>query len=56
MAMLDSAVANGALSARGVDKVLKIAWTVADLMGADRPNGDHLSVALALRQGEEIVR
>ena len=56
MAMIDSAVATGALSARGVDKVLKIAWTVADLMGADRPSGDHLSVALALRQGEEIVR
>jgi len=56
MSMLDSAVANGALSARGVDKVLKIAWTVADLMGAKRPDGDHLAVALALRQGEEIVR
>ena len=56
MTLLDSAVANAALSARGVDKVLKIAWTVADLMGADRPDGDHLSVALALRQGEEIVR
>ena len=56
MSLLDSAVANGALSARGVDKVLKIAWTVADLMGASRPDGDHLSVALALRQGEEIVK
>jgi len=56
MTIVDSAVADGALSSRGVDKVLKIAWTVADLMGADRPDGDHLSMALALRQGEEIVR
>jgi len=55
MSILDAEVANGNLSARGVDKVLKVAWTVADLMGADRPDGDHLSVALGLRQGEEIT-
>jgi len=55
MTILDSAVSNGSLSARGVDKVLKIAWTVADLVGVARPTGDHVSVALALRQGEEIM-
>jgi magnesium chelatase family protein len=51
--LLDAAVASGRLTARGVDKVLKVAWTVADLLGADRPDGDHLAVALALRQGED---
>ncbi|MCL2736130.1 MAG: YifB family Mg chelatase-like AAA ATPase [Propionibacteriaceae bacterium] len=54
MRVLDAAVANGTLTARGVDKVLKVAWTVADLQGQDRPTADHVSVALALRQGEEI--
>jgi magnesium chelatase family protein len=53
MGMVDSAVINGSLSARGVDKVLKVAWTVADLLEADRPSGDHLALALALRQGQE---
>lgn len=52
---LDAAVSSGSLSARGLDKVIKIAWTLADLGGADCPDGDHLNLALALRQGEEIV-
>lgn len=56
MEMIDAEVSNGSLSARGVDKVLKIAWTVADLMGADRPTQDHLIAALTLRQGEETSR
>ena len=54
--ILDAAVANGSLSARGMDKVIRIAWTVADLAGVDRPNDDHLTVALALRQGESFTR
>jgi len=52
ISVLDSVVQQGTLSARGVDKVVRIAWTVADLQGTDRPNGDHLTVALALRQGD----
>jgi magnesium chelatase family protein len=53
MSVLDRAVASGSLSARGTDKVIKIAWTLADLAGATVPDGDHLAMALALRQGEE---
>lgn len=52
--MLEEAVARGRLSARGVDKVLRLAWTVADLAGAGRPGKEHLHTALAMRRGEEL--
>ena len=41
----------GLLSARGVDKVLRLAWTVADLAGEDRISAASLRVAMQLRQG-----
>jgi magnesium chelatase family protein len=50
--LLDDAVAQGRLSARGVDKVLRLAWTHADLGARDRPSRDDLGVALAMRRGE----
>lgn len=53
---LTHALATGQLSARGVDKVLRLAWTIADLAGADRPSLDHLHTALAMRRGEDLVR
>lgn len=52
--LLDDAVARGRLSARGVDKVLRLSWTVADLARADRPDRDHLHTALAMRHGLEL--
>ncbi|HRA75351.1 MAG TPA: YifB family Mg chelatase-like AAA ATPase [Propionicimonas sp.] len=51
--LLDEAVSRGRLSARGVDKVLRLAWTIADLAGRDRPGREQLHVALAMRRGEE---
>ncbi len=51
---LERAVSRGSLSARGVDKVIRIAWTLADLAGLDRPGGDQVAAALVLRQGEGI--
>ncbi|MFE6778024.1 YifB family Mg chelatase-like AAA ATPase [Streptomyces sp. NPDC057702] len=41
----------GALTARGLDRVLRVAWTVADLAGHDRPTGDDVGQALQLRTG-----
>ncbi|HEY9439277.1 MAG TPA: YifB family Mg chelatase-like AAA ATPase [Streptomyces sp.] len=41
----------GLLSARGLDRVLRVAWTVADLRGADRPDASDIAVALELRTG-----
>ena len=53
--MLDEAVRLGRLSARGVDKVLRLAWTIADLAQADHPSQEHLHTALALRRGEDAL-
>ena len=52
--MIDQAVAHGSLTSRGVDRVLRVAWTVCDLAGADRPTSDHLRLALAMRRGETV--
>ncbi len=41
----------GLLSARGFDRVLRIAWTVCDLDGRDRPDKDDIDEALYLRGG-----
>ncbi|WP_341729058.1 YifB family Mg chelatase-like AAA ATPase [Brooklawnia sp.] len=50
MSLLDDAVRCGRLSARGIDKVLRIGWTLADLDGTDRITRTHLASALGLRQ------
>ncbi|MEU1370362.1 YifB family Mg chelatase-like AAA ATPase [Streptomyces sp. NPDC005803] len=41
----------GLLTARGLDRVLRVAWTVADLRGADRPDASDIGAALELRTG-----
>ncbi|MGR8007993.1 YifB family Mg chelatase-like AAA ATPase [Streptomyces hypolithicus] len=41
----------GLLTARGLDRVLRVAWTVADLAGCDRPDERHVDLALELRTG-----
>ncbi|MEV5278826.1 YifB family Mg chelatase-like AAA ATPase [Streptomyces sp. NPDC051994] len=41
----------GLLTARGLDRVLRVAWTVADLAGDDRPDAGHVALALELRTG-----
>ncbi|MFI6403524.1 YifB family Mg chelatase-like AAA ATPase [Streptomyces sp. NPDC050548] len=41
----------GALTARGIDRVLRVAWTVADLKGHDRPDDTDVLLALQLRTG-----
>jgi magnesium chelatase family protein len=42
----------GALSARGFDRILRLAWSIADLDGRDRPTGDDVHEAAQLRMGE----
>ncbi|WP_127360076.1 YifB family Mg chelatase-like AAA ATPase [Actinacidiphila soli] len=41
----------GLLTARGLDRVLRVAWTVADLAAHDRPDGVDMARALELRTG-----
>ncbi len=49
---VDAALDRHLISPRGVDKVLRVAWTVADLAGVDRPRAEDVGVALAMRRGE----
>ncbi|MFD7918600.1 YifB family Mg chelatase-like AAA ATPase [Streptomyces sp. NPDC059740] len=41
----------GLITARGLDRVLRVAWTVADLAGHDRPTAADIAFALELRTG-----
>jgi magnesium chelatase family protein len=45
----------GGLTGRGGTRVHRIAWTVADLRGRERPGIDELDVALRLRTGEPLL-
>jgi magnesium chelatase family protein len=48
-AVLDQALRTGRLSARGVDRVLRVAWTLADLREHDVPTRDDVADAQHLR-------
>lgn len=50
-AALDRALERGGITMRGYDRVLRTAWTIADLDGAATPGPDHLGRALFLRRG-----
>ena len=41
----------GSLTARGFDRVLRLAWTIADLAGETVPDAGHVSEALFYRTG-----
>ena len=46
---LERALDNGSLSLRGRDRVLRLAWTLADLRGGAAPGADDVGEALLLR-------
>ena len=48
-ALLDRVLNTGAVTARGADRCLRVAWTLADLAEADRPESDHVAAALEFR-------
>lgn len=50
-APLDRALERGALTMRGYDRVLRIAWSLVDIDGDDRPRATHIGRALHLRKG-----
>jgi magnesium chelatase family protein len=52
MAPLKAALERGLLSIRGVDRSLRVAWTLADLAGRTTPDLNDVSVALSFRQTE----
>ncbi|MCD2464126.1 YifB family Mg chelatase-like AAA ATPase [Streptomyces sp. MBT42] len=51
LATAERDIERGLLTARGLDRVLRVAWTVADLAGHDRPDSEDIALALELRTG-----
>jgi magnesium chelatase family protein len=51
-AELRAALDRGLLSIRGYHAALRLAWTIADLHGRDRPGHDQIGKAIRLRTGQ----
>ena len=41
----------GQVSARGADKIIRVAWSLADLASADRPGPEQVNLAIGLWLG-----
>ena len=52
---LERALLAGSLSARGADRVMRVAWTLADLGGRQRPGADDVHAALSLRLSSAVA-
>ncbi|CFE50996.1 magnesium chelatase [Mycobacterium tuberculosis] len=50
MLPLRTALDRGLLSIRGVDRTLRVAWSLADLAGRTSPGIDEVAAALSFRQ------
>ena len=48
---IDRALEHGSITMRGYDRVLRVAWTLADMDGVERPEKSHIGRALFLRKG-----
>ncbi len=55
-ATLDRALETGSLSLRGYDRSLRVAWTIADLARAARPEREQVDLALSLRHRPGVGR
>jgi magnesium chelatase family protein len=51
LASLDRAMELGQVSARGTDKIVRVAWSLADLAGQDQPGADQVNLAIGLWLG-----
>lgn len=51
---LDDALDHGTLTLRGLDRCLRVAWTLADLEGVDAPRYPHVRRALLMREPEGV--
>ncbi|MDT5368317.1 MAG: magnesium chelatase family protein [Mycobacterium sp.] len=50
MEPLRQALDKGLLSIRGLDRAMRVAWTVADLAGRDRPSVEDVTTAMGFRR------
>lgn len=53
--ILDRSLERGVLTARGYDRVLRLAWTLADLGHRERPDMNDIGQALGLRQAAAVA-
>jgi magnesium chelatase family protein len=51
LAVLDRAMELGQVSARGADKIIRVAWTLADVAGKPEPTAEEVHEALGLWMG-----
>ena len=49
---LDRLVGSGRISMRGADRICRVAWTVADLKGRDKPTNEDFGLAYSLRTSQ----
>ena len=40
------------LTARGIDRIIRVSWTLADLAGRDAPDEQDVGTALSFRMGQ----
>jgi magnesium chelatase family protein len=52
--LLDRGMTAGAVTARGADRCLRVAWTLSDLAGRDRPTADDVAAALEFRDRRSL--
>lgn len=53
-ALLDRGLETGAVTARGADRCLRVAWTLSDLDGSVCPDADHVAAALEFRDRRSV--
>lgn len=53
---LDTALDRGEITARGYARVLRLAWTLADLVRSERPGPDEIEAAMNLRMQRDRLR
>ena len=51
----EQALECGVLTARGLDRVLRVAWTLADLAGRERPGRAEIDTALSFRLSHDLL-
>ncbi|HUL98270.1 MAG TPA: ATP-binding protein, partial [Mycobacterium sp.] len=50
MEPLRQALDKGLLSIRGVDRTIRVSWTITDLAGRERPGIEEVTTAMGFRQ------
>ena len=49
---LDRLVGAGRISMRGAERICRVAWTVADLHGRDKPSREDFGLAYSLKNSQ----